>query len=95
MLTAQDVGAYKPSAQSFPALLSALPAIGVDSSTLVHVAQSLYHDHVPAKAAGLPTVWIDRRHDKLGLGATPTPSSHVEPDWQFASLAAFADVACS
>ena len=28
---------------------------------LLHVAQSLFHDHVPAKALGLPTVWIDRR----------------------------------
>ena len=39
---------------------------------LLHVAQSLYHDHEPAKAAGLPTVWIDRRHDRTGTGATPT-----------------------
>ena len=58
---------------------------------MLHVAQSLFHDHVPAKAAGLPTVWIDRRHDNPGGGATPEPGAPVTPDWTFTSMAAFAD----
>jgi 2-haloacid dehalogenase len=93
VLTAQDVGAYKPSPASFPALFEALKTIDVERSTLLHVAQSLYHDHVPAKAVGLPTVWIDRRHDRPGFGATPQPAVAVHPDWQFPSMAAFADAA--
>ena len=48
-------------------------------------------DHVPAKQAGLPTVWINRRHDNPGWGATPAPQADVTPDWTFTSMAAFAD----
>jgi putative hydrolase of the HAD superfamily len=94
VVTAEDVGAYKPSARSFPALLDALPSIGVERDELLHVAQSLYHDHEPAQAVGLPTVWIDRRHDRAGFGATPPPrGGAVTPGWTFPSLAAFADAA--
>jgi 2-haloacid dehalogenase len=42
------------------------------------VAQSLFHDHVPAKELGLTTVWVDRRHDRPGAGATPP--AHATPD---------------
>jgi 2-haloacid dehalogenase len=94
ILTAQDVGAYKPSDQSFPALLAAIASIDVAKHELVHVAQSLFHDHEPARAAGLPSVWIDRRHDRDGFGATPPPrGGAVTPDWRFPSMAAFADAA--
>ena len=55
------------------------------------MAQSLFHDHAPAKAAGLPTVWINRRHGQPGWGATPGPQAPVTPDWTFPSMAAFAD----
>jgi len=55
------------------------------------VAQSLFHDHAPAKAAGLPTVWINRRHAQPGWGATPNPQAPVTPDWEYPSMAAFAD----
>ena len=54
------------------------------------MAQSLFHDHVPAKQAGLPTVWINRRHDRPGWGATPAPPRTSSPDWEFPSMAAFA-----
>jgi len=54
------------------------------------VAQSLFHDHVPAKRAGLRTVWINRRHADPGWGATPEPAAPVAPDWEFPSMAAFA-----
>jgi len=57
---------------------------------LLHVAQSLYHDHVPAQRAGLRTAWIDRRAGKSG-GATPAPKGDVRPDARFASLAEFAE----
>jgi len=61
------------------------------SDHLLHVAQSLFHDHVPAKAAGLPTVWINRRHSDPGWGATPAPPTEVTPDLTFTSMADFAD----
>jgi putative hydrolase of the HAD superfamily len=62
----------------------------VAKGRLLHVAQSLFHDHLPAKQAALPTVWINRRHDRPGWGATPAPAVPVAPDWEFASMAAFA-----
>ena len=92
VVTAEDVGSYKPSAANFAALLDAVPGIGVGERELLHVAQSLYHDHVPAQAAGLPTVWIDRRHGRAGSGATPA-ADPVTPGWTFPSMAAFADAA--
>ena len=91
ILTAEDVGSYKPSPRNFAALLIEAARLGIPEGKLLHVAQSLFHDHVPAKAAGLPTVWIDRRHGKPGSGATPDPEIGVTPDWTFPSMAAFAE----
>src|SRR5262245_53569003 len=68
IVTAQQVGAYKPDERNFQV---AFERLGLPHERIVHVAQSLFHDHVPAKRLGLTTVWIDRRHDKPGGGATP------------------------
>lgn len=91
IITAQDVGSYKPSPRNFAALATEATRLGIPDGRLLHVAQSLFHDHVPAKAAGLPTVWINRRHADPGWGATPEPSAPVTPDWTFTSMAGFAD----
>jgi putative hydrolase of the HAD superfamily len=91
ILTAQDIGSYKPSPANFDALLLGIDELGVPRERLLHVAQSLFHDHVPAKAKGLPTVWINRRKDRAGWGATPAPALDVQPDAEFPSMAAFAD----
>jgi 2-haloacid dehalogenase len=90
VLTAEDIGSYKPSAQNFDALLAETRRLGVADGKLLHAAQSLFHDHVPAKRAGLATAWINRRHDRAGWGATPEPAAGVTPDWEFPSMAAFA-----
>ncbi len=91
IVTAEDIGSYKPNRRNFEALLETTGELGIAPGRLLHVAQSLFHDHVPAQAAGLPTVWIDRRHAQGGFGATPPPPMEVEPTWTFASMAAFAD----
>jgi len=91
VLTAQDIGSYKPAPRNFQALLAEAARLGIPHGKLLHVAQSLFHDHIPAKAAGLPTVWINRRHGRPGSGATRQPESPVTPDWTFISMAAFAD----
>lgn len=93
IITAEDVGAYKPAEAHFRALDEALPGLGVERSELLHVAQSLFHDHVPAKREGLPSVWINRRHDRPGWGATPEPGAAYSYDLEFGSMAAFADAA--
>ncbi len=91
VITAEDVGSYKPSPRNFEALVAEAGRLGVPEGTLLHVAQSLFHDHVPAQQAGLPTVWINRRKGRPGWGATPAPPAPVVPDWEFASMAALAD----
>ena len=58
---------------------------------IVHVAQSLYHDNVPAQAMGLRTVWVNRRHDRAGFGATPPASAR--PNLAVPDMAALAEVA--
>jgi putative hydrolase of the HAD superfamily len=93
VLTAQDIGSYKPSAQNFDALLAEAGRLGVTEDKLLHAAQSLFHDHVPAKRAGLATVWINRRQGRPGWGATPAPPAEITPDWEFPSMAAFAAAA--
>jgi 2-haloacid dehalogenase len=91
VITAEDVGSYKPSPRNFEALIAEASRLEVPDGKLLHVAQSLFHDHVPAQRAGLPTVWINRRKGRAGWGATPAPPAPVVPDWEFASMAALAD----
>ena len=93
IITAEDVGSYKPQRGHFDRLFEEIERLGVARSQLVHVAESLFHDHQPAAALGLPSVWIHRRHDKGGTGATAVPSGDVSPTWTFTSMAEFADAA--
>jgi 2-haloacid dehalogenase len=91
IVTAQQVGSYKPDERNFAALFARLAASGVDRPRILHVAQSLFHDHAPAQRLGLRSVWIDRRHDRPGAGATPP--AEARPDATFPSMAAFAAAA--
>jgi 2-haloacid dehalogenase len=91
VITAEDVGAYKPAENHFRELDTTLASLGVDRRDLLHVAQSLFHDHVPAKREGLSSVWINRRHDRPGWGATPEPAGEWSYDLEFNSMAEFAD----
>jgi 2-haloacid dehalogenase len=86
VITAQQVGAYKPSRRNFEV---ALQRIGRPNEQVVHVAQSLFHDHVPAKQLGLKTVWVNRRHGRGGSGATPP--ADATPDLEVHDLATLAD----
>jgi len=90
VITAQQAGSYKPSHRNFEL---AFERIDAPQARILHVAQSLFHDHVPAKALGLSTVWVNRRHDRPGSGATPPAAATpdlVVPD--MASLAHLAGV---
>ncbi len=91
IITAEDVGGYKPAENHFRALDATLVSLGVPRPALLHVAQSLFHDHVAAKREGLPSVWINRRHNRPGWGATPQPSGDWSYNLEFPSMAAFAD----
>ena len=84
--TAQDVGSYKPDLRNFHYMLDHMQARGVAPGRILHTAQSLFHDHGPAKQLGLATAWIDRRHAQDGWGAT-TPAPGSRYDFRFTSLA--------
>jgi 2-haloacid dehalogenase len=89
--TAEDIGSYKPDPRNFDYLLSHLAEQGIRKEQILHTAQSLHHDHIPAKQIGLATCWIHRRAGKEGHGATRVPDTAVQPDFRFESLAAMAD----
>jgi 2-haloacid dehalogenase len=91
IITAEDVGAYKPAENHFRALDAKLSELGVNRQELLHVAQSLFHDHVPARREGLPSVWINRRHGRPGWGATPQPSDKWTYNLEFNSMEGFSD----
>jgi 2-haloacid dehalogenase len=87
--TAQDIGSYKPDVRNFRYLLERLGALGVRRDEVLHVAQSLFHDHVPANALGLASAWIDRRGG--GGGATAPVVGDVRWDFRFGSLGELAE----
>jgi len=88
IFTAQDIGSYKPDPANFSYMLARLAKQGIAPAQILHTAQSLFHDHAPAKQAGLATAWIDRRHERSGWGATMPPPTDTTYDFRFESLAA-------
>jgi len=88
VVTAQQVGSYKPSHRNFEV---AFERIGLPRNRILHVAQSLFHDQVPAKELGLCTVWVSRSQGKAGSGATPPAAA--TPDLTVRDMATLADVA--
>jgi 2-haloacid dehalogenase len=88
VVTAQQARSYKPSPRNFELLLA---RVGLPRQRILHVAQSRYHDHVPARALGIATAWIDRRRGRPGHGATPEASAR--PDLTAPDLATFARLA--
>ena len=88
LVTAQQAGAYKPAERPFEL---AFERLDLPRDRILHVAQSLFHDHVTAKRLGLTTVWIDRRGGRAGTGATP--EADARPDATYPDMASFAAAA--
>jgi 2-haloacid dehalogenase len=88
VITAQQAGGYKPRRENFEL---AFERIDVPRERILHVAQSLFHDHAPAKALGMTTVWIDRRQGREGFGATPP--AEASPDLTVPDMRTFAQLA--
>ena len=93
VLTAQDIGSYKPSLRNFEYALGDLERnFGIGKVDILHTAQSIFHDVVPARSVGLATMWINRRKSVGGWGATPAPKDQgglTTPDIEVASMADF------
>jgi len=91
--TAEDIGSYKPSPANIEYLLRRLREDhGLEKSDILHTAQSLFHDHAPARSFGLATAWIDRqRLSETGRwGATASLEDRPDTDYVFHSMAAMA-----
>jgi 2-haloacid dehalogenase len=71
VVTAEDVGSYKPAHGHFLRFREVFRP-----EVQVHVAQSWFHDIVPARALEIPAIWINR----LGERNDPTIAAAVLPD---------------
>ncbi len=88
VVTAQQAKRYKPNPRGFELMFE---RVGLPPARILHVAQSLFHDHVTAKRLGLSTVWVDRRGDRAGSGATPP--AEATPDLRVPDMATLAALA--
>jgi 2-haloalkanoic acid dehalogenase type II len=92
--TAEDIGSYKPSAANFDYLLEHLASdFGLQKNDILHTAQSLFHDHVPAKQFGLANAWIDRQRlsESGQWGATAKIDTRPDTDFLFFSMGEMAE----
>jgi 2-haloacid dehalogenase len=88
VVTARQVGSYKPCLDNFR---QALARFGAPGDKVLHVAQSLFHDIAPAGSLGLSTVWVNRRRGRPGAGATPPAAAR--PDLEVPDLKTLAALA--
>ncbi|PVG01458.1 HAD-like protein [Serendipita vermifera] len=85
ILTAQEIGSYKPDEKNFIYMLkTAKEEFGVDREQVLVTAQSLMHDHVPANSLSLASAWISRREATCHV-------DNVSYTFKFPTLGAMAD----
>jgi 2-haloalkanoic acid dehalogenase type II len=88
IVTAQDVGSYKPDLRNFEYMLREVKEkFGVDKQQVLQTAQSQFHDHQPAKKMGMSSCWIVRP------GAVMGNREGEVYDWKFDTLGELADAA--
>ncbi|KXH39501.1 haloacid dehalogenase [Colletotrichum nymphaeae SA-01] len=86
IVTAQDVGSYKPDQRNFTYMLREVKErFGVEKEQVLQTAQSQFHDHHPAKEAGIRSSWIVRP------GAVMGNRDREVFDWKFDTLGEMAD----
>jgi 2-haloacid dehalogenase len=85
VITAQQAKSYKPSINNFQI---ALRTLALSSDRLLHAAQSIYHDVVPARSLGISTVWVNRKSARPGIGAVRVSAG--QPDLEVPDLASLA-----
>ena len=87
VVTAQQVGSYKPDARNFEL---ARERLGVPIDAILHVAQSLFHDIAPARRLGFATVHVNRVSPHGGSGATMPVNAR--PDLEVPDLGTLAEM---
>ena len=86
VFTAEDIGSYKPERRNFEYMMDHLALAGFGKGDILHTAESLFHDHLPANECGLASCWIYRRHAQEGFGATLKPKVPPKTAFRFTSL---------
>jgi 2-haloalkanoic acid dehalogenase type II len=82
VLTAEALGSYKPSLKNFRTMLEHVKKEwDVRKDEVLVVAQSVFHDHVPANELGLSNVWINRKGSTVG-----SEKGDVKIRWEFETL---------
>lgn len=67
IITAEDVGSYKPDLRNFEHMLREVDAkFGVKRDQVLQTAQSQFHDHHPAKEMEIKSSWIVRPGAVMG-----------------------------
>ncbi|KAH9977271.1 HAD-like domain-containing protein [Lactifluus volemus] len=96
IFTAEEIGSYKPDTRNFEYAVTQLQAHdpSLERDQILVVAQSLPHDHVPARNLGLTSAWIDRPDAVTCLDGDGVPKSRTAKEtfakWRFESLGEFA-----
>jgi 2-haloalkanoic acid dehalogenase type II len=86
ILTADEIGSYKPEPRNFQYLVRRVAKLGFDRRQILHAAQSPIRDLVPAGRCGLAAAWIDRRPENGGDSATVVPADDARCEFRFPSL---------
>jgi len=92
VITAEQARSYKPSVNNFQ---MALRTLAISPDRLLHAAQSIYHDVVPARSLGISTVWVNRKSVRPGIGAVRASAafaSEKRADLEVPDLASLAAV---
>ncbi|KAL8669343.1 MAG: hypothetical protein Q9168_006059 [Polycauliona sp. 1 TL-2023] len=89
VLTAQDIGSYKPDRRNFEYLIAHVKQEwGIGTDEILQTAQSQFHDHSPAREAGIRSAWIVRPGAVMGQHGNKGEEIW---DWKFDSLGEMAD----
>jgi len=95
IITAEDVGSYKPDPQNFDTLRATVDGMGIARHELLHVGESLYHDVLPANRDEIDVVWIDRSRNRSNARASGNVTQSFTTFAEFSSMRDFAEAALS
>jgi 2-haloalkanoic acid dehalogenase type II len=96
---AEDIGSYKPDLRNFEYLISHVKQDSeseggepIEKDDILHTAQSIMHDHIPAKKMGMSSAWIARKGAGMGGKVEEIQKNgKVGYGWRFATLGEMAD----
>ena len=67
-VTAEEVGSYKPRPGHWERFFQ---KTGAKKEGLLHVAQSVYHDVIPAQEMGIASAWVNRYNEQMPTATSP------------------------